>query len=234
MKAVEIQNLSYTYPDGTPALNNISLAIAAGETIGLIGPNGSGKSTLLLHLNGILNGKAQTAKIFGMELAPINFKEIRKIVGLVFQDPEDQLFMPTVHEDVAFAPLNYGLPKAEVIRRVANALIKVEMTGSKNRSSHHLSFGEKKRVAIATVLAQQPSLLALDEPTSNTDPKIRRHLIDFLKTPPITQIIASHDLPMIAELCRRVFILYKGTIVHQGPAKEILENRLILEKFGLA
>ncbi len=186
-KAVEINGLSYTYPDGQCGLKDIDLTIYCGESVALIGPNGAGKSTLLLHLNGILRGNNSAVKVLGLPVEDKNIREIRKKVGMVFQDPEDQLFSLNVFEDVAFGPVNMGYPQEEVGRRVKQALQKVGMQGYEKRSSHHLSIGEKKRVAIATVLSLDPEILALDEPTSSLDPRGKWALIDFLKELKITK-----------------------------------------------
>ena len=231
-KVIEIKNLSYSYPDGTEALHDITLDVFEGESIGIIGPNGAGKSTLLLHLNGILKGNGYI-RIFDIEVNDKNLTYIRSKVGLVFQDPDNQLFMPTVFDDVAFGPINMLLPKNEVKLSVEKALKEVDMLGSIGRASHHLSFGEKKRVSIATVLSMKPEILALDEPTSNLDPKARYDFIQLLKTISKTKIIASHDLDMILDICDRAIILDKGTIVANGDTKGILSNAPLLEKHNL-
>ena len=231
-KVIEIKNLSYSYPDGTEALHDITLDVFEGESIGIIGPNGAGKSTLLLHLNGILKGNGYI-RIFDIEVNDKNLTYLRSKVGLVFQDPDNQLFMPTVFDDVAFGPINMLLPKNEVKLSVEKALKEVDMLGSIGRASHHLSFGEKKRVSIATVLSMKPEILALDEPTSNLDPKARYDFIQLLKSITKTKIIASHDLDMILDICDRAIILDKGTIVASGATKGILSNTSLLEKHDL-
>ena len=231
-KVIEIKNLNYSYPDGTEALHDIALDVFEGESIGIIGPNGAGKSTLLLHLNGILKGNGYI-RIFDIEVNDKNLTYIRSKVGLVFQDPDNQLFMPTVFDDVAFGPINMLLPKNEVKLSVEGVLKEVDMLGSIGRASHHLSFGEKKRVSIATVLSMKPEILALDEPTSNLDPKARYDFIQLLKSIAETKIIASHDLDMILDICDRAIILDKGTIVAIGTAKGILSNTSLLEKHNL-
>ncbi len=218
-KAVEIKNLSYTYPDGTEALRDISLEILAGESVGIIGPNGAGKTTLLLHLNGILKGSG-FVKIMDFKINGKNSAEIRKEVGLVFQDPENQLFMPTVSDDVSFGPANMGLPPRQIRACVDEALKEVGMLDALERPSHHLSFGEKKRVSIATVLSMKPQILVLDEPTSNLDPKGRRNIIELLKDIAKTKIIASHDLEMISHVCSRYLFLDKGRIVKSDSTQQ--------------
>lgn len=231
-KAISIEKLEYTYPDGTKALKGVNLNIFEGECLGLIGPNGAGKSTLLLHLNGILQGNGKI-EIMGSEITGRNLDIIRSKVGLVFQDPENQLFMPTVSDDVAFGPINMELKKEEIKARVKEALREVDMADSADRISHHLSFGEKKRVSIATVLSMKPEIMALDEPTSNLDPKSRHELMQLLKNMNKTKIIASHDLDMILDICDRVIILDKGTIVAGGITKKILSDASLLKKHHL-
>lgn len=222
-KAVEIRNLNYTYPDGTKALRDINLDIFAGESVGIIGPNGAGKTTFLLHLNGILKGEGYI-KILDFEVNGKNLAQIRNEVGLVFQDPENQLFMPTVFDDVSFGPVNMMLPPEQIEASVNEALREVGMPDSMKRASHHLSFGEKKRVSIATVLSMRPQILVLDEPTSNLDPKGRRNIIKLLKGIGKTKIIASHDLEMISKICSRYVFLEKGTIVRSDSTLENLAN----------
>ncbi|MEM2866751.1 MAG: ABC transporter ATP-binding protein [Candidatus Hadarchaeales archaeon] len=212
MKAVEIRNLRYTYPDGTRALRGVNLEVEEGESVFLMGPNGSGKSTLLLHLNGLLLPQSGEVKIFGLD--PRNgVGEIRRRVGLVFQDPDDQLFMPTVFEDVAFGPLHLGLGEREVRRRVKKALEEVGMRGFERRSPQHLSYGERKRVAIATVLSMDPELLALDEPTLGLDPWMRRKLLSLLRRlrRGRTLLMAGHDGELM-ELCDRAYLLRGGRV----------------------
>ncbi len=231
-KAVEIKDLNYVYPDGTRALSHLDLHVFEGEAVGLIGPNGAGKSTLLLHLNGILRTDHQI-RIFGLDITDNNLPMIRSRVGLVFQDPEHQLFMPTVFDDVGFGPVNMGMKKDDVVRSVQSALEEVDMLSFAERSSHHLSVGEKKRVAIATVLSMHPQILVLDEPSSNLDPKHRRELIHLLKKLTLTKIIATHDLDLVSEICTRVAILDKGRIVAAGPASAILQNKPLLARHDL-
>ncbi len=231
-KVIAIRELTYTYPDGIKALDNINLDVFEGESVGIIGPNGAGKSTLLLHLNGILKGNSYI-RILDLDIKNENLSQVRNKVGMVFQNPENQLFMPTVFDDVSFGPINMKLPKTEVERCVSEALKEVDMLDSIKRFPHHLSFGEKKRISIATVLSMKPEILALDEPTSNLGPKARFELIELLKNINKTKIIASHDLEMILEVCSRSVILGKGRIIKIGPTREILSNFSLLEKHSL-
>ncbi|MFA5039641.1 MAG: ATP-binding cassette domain-containing protein [Candidatus Omnitrophota bacterium] len=229
--AVEVEQLNFSYPDGTKVLEGLTFAIEEGSSVGLIGPNGAGKTTLLLHLNGILKGQGRI-RIFGTEITQDSLFEIRRQVGLVFQDPDSQLFMPSVFDDVAFGPLNMGLDAQEVKRRVRGTLAAVDMQDSMERASHHLSFGEKKRVCVATVLAMEPRLLVLDEPTSNLDPGHRQQLIQILKDVPVTKLIASHDLDMIQSLTEKVILLTHGQMAAYGPTKQILMDRESLKRHG--
>lgn len=233
-KAISITNLSHTYPDGTPGLRGISLDIIRGESVGVIGPNGAGKTTLLLHLNGIFMSKNGNVEILGKEIRKENIKGIRRSVGLVFQDPNDQLFMPTVFDDVAFGPLNMGYSEAEVRQCVARALDWVGMTGYEPRSPHHLGVGEKKRIAIATVLAMTPEILVIDEPTANLDPGSKWSLIELLRGLSITKIIATHDLELVRVLCQRTIVLDKGRIITDGTTKHILVDKPLLCAHELA
>jgi cobalt/nickel transport system ATP-binding protein len=230
--AIEAKDLRFSYPDGTPVLRGIDLTVRQGESVALIGPNGAGKSTLLLHLNGILRGTGDL-RVFGLPVQDKNLREIRRIVGVVFQDPEDQLFLTSVAQDVAFGPGNLGLDKGEIATRVQEALAAVDMEGSGHRAAHHLSFGQKKRVAVATVLAMRPSLLVLDEPLSNLDPRAHRKLADILLGLPVTKIIATHDLPAAYELCERTVILDEGHIVADGPTGTLLNDQALLAAHGL-
>lgn len=231
-RVIEIKNLNFSYPDSPKVLIDIDMDILEGESVGIIGPNGAGKSTLLLHMNGLINGKIGI-KIFGLEPNKDNMVEIRKRVGFVFQNSEDQLFMPTVFEDVSFGPLNLNLPKEEIVRNTEEALEEVEMFEKKDHLSHHLSIGEQKRVAIATVLSMKPEVLILDEPSSNLDPHSRRHLIELIKSFKATKIIATHDLEMILQLCDRVFIMDKGKIISEGIPEDLLSNEGLMENHGL-
>ena len=229
---LQIQDLDFTYPDGHVALRGVNLSICEGERVALVGPNGAGKSTLMLHLNGILGDKSPVS-IAGMSIDPDNLPVIRALVGLVFQNPDDQLFSPTVFDDVAFGPLHMGLPEDEVYQRVEEALEAVQMTGFGERLSHHLSMGQKKRIAIATVLAMRPQILILDEPSAGLDPRARRSLINFLQDLPITMLVSTHDLRMVQEVFPRMIIMDEGRIVADGYTGDLLEDSILLEKHGL-
>jgi cobalt transport protein ATP-binding subunit len=231
--SIEIFNLTFHYPDGHRALDDVTLAVAPGEKIALVGPNGAGKSTLMLHLNGILQPTAGTIHLGGLEVVEKNYGQIRAWAGLVFQDPDDQLFSPTVFDDVAFGPLHMGLPPDQVRERVKQALQAVHMEGYDKRLSHHLSMGEKKRIAIATVLAMDPLVLILDEPTAGLDPRARRSLIHLLDELPQTMVVASHDMRLVDELFPRMVIMDGGKIVADGPTPTLMANESLLEKHGL-
>ena len=231
-EVIRIESLSYSYPDGQVALEDVNLVVRQGEKTALIGPNGAGKSTLCLHLNGILRGSGRV-QVMGMDVGDGNLRKVRAQVGLVFQDPDDQLFSPTVFEDVAFGPLYMGLAEEEVRRRVRWALAQVGMAGFEERMPHHLSGGEKKRVAIATVLAMEPSILVLDEPTSGLDPRARRGLIELLQEFPQTMLVATHDIRLVQELCPRTVILDGGRIVADGETAILLGDVVLLERHGL-
>ncbi len=231
--SVEIEGLSFSYPDGQHALRDVSLYISPGEKVALIGPNGAGKSTLLLHLNGILRGQAGRITICGLEVNERNLARIRAMVGMVFQNPDDQLFSPTVFDDVAFGPMYQGLSVAEVKERVQASLVAVHMETYAGRVSHHLSAGEKKRIAIATVLAMQPEVLALDEPTAGLDPRTRRGLINLLRDLPLTMLVATHDLVMAREILPRTIILDEGRVIAQGPTEALLREATLLAAHGL-
>ena len=230
---IRIEDLTYSYPDGQRALTGINLAVHRGDSLAIIGPNGAGKSTLLLHLNGILRSEGHHVKVFSQPVTDKNLKEVRRRIGLVFQNPDDQLFSATVFDDVAFGPMNLGYSEAEVRQAVAAALAKVGMSGFEHRSSHHLSLGERKRIAIATILSMSPEVMVLDEPTSNLDPKGKWQLIDLLRALPVTRIIASHDLELVAALCRRVVILDGGRIAADDTAERVLNDKPRLEAHGL-
>jgi energy-coupling factor transporter ATP-binding protein EcfA2 len=234
--AIEIRNLHFKYPDGKEALCGVSFSIADGECVGLVGPNGSGKSTLLLHLNGILPERyppTPNLVIYGKPLSTITAADIRRDVGLLFQDPDDQLFCPTVYEDVAFGPQQFGLSEEQVKNAVVRALEQTALLGSEDRSPHHLSSGEKRRVCLAGVLACEPRVLALDEPTSNLDPRGKRSLMKTLKTIPATKIIATHDLEMVVELCSRTIVLDQGSVIADGPTQELLGDEQLMLAHGL-
>jgi cobalt/nickel transport system ATP-binding protein len=230
-KVIEIDHLSYDYPDGTPALRDIDLVVYRNESIAILGPNGAGKSTLLYHLNGTLRGDGRVT-ILGLLVEKENLKEIRRRVGLVFQNPEDQLFCPTVFDDVAFGPLNMGLDEERVRYRVERALEMMGLKGFEGRSAHHLSEGEKKRVALATVLAMDSEILALDEPTDNLDPTGSRTLIERIQLIPQTKVIVTHHLPVAVDLCERAILLRGGRKEEDLPTRDLLKSRELLEEFG--
>jgi cobalt/nickel transport system ATP-binding protein len=227
---VEVNNLRHAYPDGTVALRDVSFRITHGESVAVIGANGAGKSTLLLHLNGYLAPTAGEIRIGDFPLTKATLPEIRRTVGMVFQDPDDQLFMPTVHDDVAFGPFNLGLPDEEVERRVREALEHVGSAHLMNKPPYHLSGGEKKRVAIATVLSMSPDILVMDEPTSGLDPFARRQLMALLRDFRHTKIFTSHDLDMVMDLCERAIVLHEGEIKADGPTREIFQNEDLLAR----
>lgn len=231
-EVVRVSDLHFSYPDGRPALRGVSLSLSAGDKAALVGPNGAGKSTFLMHLNGILRGRGEV-RVGGMRLGPDNLPVVRSMVGLVFQNPDDQLFSPTVFEDVAFGPLHMGLPDEEVRLRVDEALGMVHMSGYRDRLSHHLSVGEKKRIAIATVLSMRPQILVLDEPSAGLDPRSRRKLINLLREMPITMLISTHDMALVKECFPRTIVMDEGLIVAEGPTAEILEDAILLEAHGL-
>lgn len=230
---IEVNNLSFRYPDGQQALVDVSLAVYEGERVALVGPNGAGKSTLILHLNGIFASQDGHVRVAGLPVAGEHVKKVRALVGLVFQDPDDQLFSPTVFDDVAYGPLYMGLPEDEVRRRVERALAAVGMQGYGDRVPHRLSAGEKKRIALATVLAMEPSVLVLDEPTAGLDPRGRRMLIRLLDSMPQTMIVSTHDLLMVRDLFPRMVILDRGRVVADGPSADLLRDRALLETHGL-
>lgn len=230
--AISIADLTFRYPDGTLALNGLSLEVAAGEKVAVLGPNGAGKSTLLLHLNGIHGGNG-SVRVFGEPVARGNLRRIRQRVGLVFQNPDDQLFCPTVFEDVAFGPRNLGLTEEVVAGRVRESLAAVGLEGLEGKSAFHLSVGQKKRAALATVLALDAEVLVLDEPTAGLDPRGRRETLALLRELGRTQIVATHDLPFVSELCDRAVVMYEGRAVAIGAAREILSDGALLERYGL-
>jgi cobalt/nickel transport system ATP-binding protein len=230
---IHVTELSFSYPDGHEALRDVSLFIQPGEKVALVGPNGAGKSTLMLLVNGILRPSQGRVELGGLEVKEPNMGQIRAWAGLVFQDPDDQLFSPTVFDDVAFGPLHMGLPADEVRNRVAEALAAVHMDGYGGRMSHHLSAGEKKRIAIATVLSMGPLLLILDEPTAGLDPRARRSLINLLRELPQTMLVASHDMRMVSELFTRMIVMDQGRVVADGPTHELMDDADLLEAHGL-
>ncbi|MEU5868640.1 ATP-binding cassette domain-containing protein [Nonomuraea sp. NPDC047529] len=224
VNSLEVSDLAYAYPDGTQALFGVNLAIGRGERVALLGPNGAGKTTLVMHLNGILTAGHGNVAVGGVPVRKDTLKEIRQRVGLVFQDPDDQLFMPTVKDDVAFGPANAGLKGAELDRVVRDALDRVGMLEAVDRPPHHLSFGQRRRVAVATVLAMRPEILVLDEPSSNLDPAARRELAEILRSLDVTVLMVTHDLPYALELCERSLILSGGVIAADGPTRELLAD----------
>ena len=229
---VKVHDLIFSYPDGHVALRGVSFNLCEGDKVALVGPNGAGKSTLILQLNGILEGQGDI-EIGHMRLTRDNLPVIRAMVGLVFQNPDDQLFSPTVFEDVAFGPLHMGLPEEEVFKRVDAALESVRMTSYRDRLSHHLSVGEKKRIAIATVLSMRPSILVLDEPSAGLDPRARRTLINLLRDLPITMLVSTHDMRLVEALFPRTIVMDEGLIVADGETKNILEDEKLLNAHGL-
>lgn len=231
---IEVDNLTFRYPDGQLALDGVSLHVAPNEKVALVGPNGSGKSTLLLHLNGVLRAENGAIRIGGLPLNGANLGQIRAWVGLVFQNPDDQLFSPRVYQDVAFGPLHLGLPEAEVQARVARALAAVGMQDYASRTSFHLSMGEKKRIALATVLSMDPKILVLDEPSAGLDPRARRNLIALLQSlAQQTMLISTHDMRLAHELCARTVVLDGGRVVAEGPTADILGDAALMERHGL-
>ncbi|MEN6409066.1 MAG: ABC transporter ATP-binding protein [Anaerolineaceae bacterium] len=229
---IEIKDLSYRYPDGKQALEDISLTVESGEKIALVGANGAGKSTLLLHLNGIMTGSGQVI-IRGMPVRKDSLGQVRAMVGLVFQNPDDQLFSATVYDDVAYGPIYQGLDRNMIEERVSEALGAVHMDGYESRNPYHLSGGEKKRIAIATVLSMRPDILALDEPTAGLDPRSCRELTALLKELPQTMVIATHDMDLVSQLTTRTVILNRGKIVAEGPTAEIMADDDLLWENGL-
>lgn len=234
--SLEVRGLAYAYPDGHQALFGVDLTVERGERVALLGPNGAGKTTFVLHLNGILRAGAGTVKVNGLEVRTDHrdtLREIRRRVGIVFQDPDDQLFMPTVRDDVAFGPANLGLVGAELEERVTASLEAVGMAEHAGRPPHHLSFGQRRRVAVATVLAMRPEVLVLDEPTSNLDPASRRELVDVLDSLDVTMLVVTHDLPFALESCERSVVLSGGTIVADRPTPDVLTDELLLQEHRL-
>ena len=230
---VEVEELRYSYPDGTEALQGVNFRIEHGESVAVVGANGAGKSTLLLHLNGYLTPEQGKVRIGDYPLNRDTVQDIRRTVGMVFQDPDDQLFMPSVYDDVAFGPLNLGYPAEEVEKRVIEALQQVDALHLKDRPPFHLSGGEKRAVAIATVLSMSPDILVMDEPSTGIDPRGRRLLIEQLKSFKHTKIIATHDLDLVLDLCERTIVIHEGKVTADGPTLEIFKNAELLEKSHL-
>ncbi len=230
---LDVDGLAYAYPDGHQALYGVDLHVHRGERVALLGPNGAGKTTLVLHLNGILTAGAGTVAVSGLPVTKANLAEIRRRVGIVFQDPDDQLFMGSVREDVAFGLKNLGLRGAELERRVLLALDQVGMTEFVDRPPHHLSFGQRRRVAVATVLAMEPEILVLDEPSSNLDPASRRELADILRALDVTVLMVTHDLPYALELCPRSVVLSDGAVVADGSTSQVLTDEALMRAHRL-
>ena len=231
--AVEVVGLRHRYQNAQEALRGVSLSLREDEKVALVGPNGAGKSTLMLHLNGILKPQQGTVRVFGREMTDANLGEIRALVGVVFQNPDDQLFSPRVFDDVAYGPLYMGLPEPEVRDRVANALAAVGMSGFENRRPHELSIGERKRISFATVLSMNPRLLALDEPSAGLDPRARRGLINLLNDLPQAMLVSTHDMHLVKDVFRRIVVMDQGEIVADGLTEAILSDVEFLERHGL-
>ena len=234
--ALEVKDLQYAYADGAEALRGVSFSVMEGESVGLVGPNGAGKSTLLLHLNGLLPDVIRdtgAVSVHGVPLRPDTVHEIRRRVGLLFQDPDDQLFCPTVYEDVAFGPLQLGITGKLLDDLVAESLHRVGLSHVASRAPHHLSGGERRRVCLAGVLACQPDILVLDEPTSELDPKGKSELKETLRSLSATKVIATHDLELVVELCPRVILIDEGRIVADGPTTTLLNDEPLMLAHGL-
>jgi cobalt/nickel transport system ATP-binding protein len=231
--ALEVRDLTFGYPDGTQVLHNVDFHVHPGERVALLGPNGAGKTTLVLHLNAILQPDGGSVTVAGLPATEENAHEIRRRTGLVFQDPDDQLFMPTVRQDVGFGPANFGVTGLELNDRVARALEAVGMEDVADRPPHHLSLGQRRRVAVATVLAMRPEILVLDEPSSNLDPASRHELAHILQSLDITMFMVTHDLPYALELCERSLVMDGGRIVADGPTSEILGDRELMRAHRL-
>ncbi len=230
---VDLEHVHFQYPDGFEALRGVDLRIGAGEKVALVGPNGAGKSTLMLQLNGTLRPAHGSVRVAGLAVAKDTIRRVRAEVGLVFQDPDDQLFSPTVFDDVAFGPLHMGLPADEVHRRVERALAAVGMAAFAHRVPHRMSLGQRKRVALATVLSMDPSILVFDEPSAGLDPRGRRELIGLLRTLDQTMLVSTHDMRLVAEVFPRIVVMDDGLVVADGPTGEILADQALLEAHGL-
>jgi cobalt/nickel transport system ATP-binding protein len=230
---LDVRGLAYAYPDGHQALFGVDLHVHAGERVALLGPNGAGKTTLVLHLNGLLSAQRGEVIVSGLPVQDPHLLEIRRRVGVVFQDPDDQLFMPRVRDDVAFGPRNLGLRGAELDARVLEALALVGMAEHVDRPPHHLSFGQRRRVAVATVLAMRPEILVLDEPSSNLDPTSRRELAEILRSLPVTVLMVTHDLPYALELCPRSVVLSDGHVVADAATAEVLADEQLMARHRL-
>jgi cobalt/nickel transport system ATP-binding protein len=230
-KSLEISGLAYAYPDGNQALYGVNLSINQGERVALLGPNGAGKTTLVLHLNGIIPTMQGQVRVAGELVDSKNaesIKSVRHKVGIVFQDPDDQLFMPTVGQDVAFGPYNAGLRGIELDKAVKEALELVGMSEFIDRPPHHLSFGQRRRVAVATVLAMKPKILVMDEPSSNLDPAARRELAEIITSLDVTLLMVTHDLPFAHELCQRAVILSAGVVAADDEISRVLSDKQLL------
>jgi cobalt/nickel transport system ATP-binding protein len=225
--ALEVRGVRFAYPDGHVALRGVDITVEEGERVALLGPNGAGKTTLVLHLNGILAGEGEVS-VTGVPVTKPNLQEIRRRVGIVFQDPDDQLFMPTVRDDVAFGPANLGHRDGELSARVDGALARVGMADVADQPPHHLSFGQRRRVAAATVLAMDPQVLVLDEPSSNLDPASRREFAELVLALGLTTVVVTHDLPYALQLCPRALVLNDGVIVADGPTRQLLADEELL------
>ena len=230
--ALSLRGVSFSYPDGHRAVQEVSLDIDLCEKVALVGPNGAGKSTLMLQLNGIYQGEGEI-QVMGLPVEEDNLPLVRSRIGMVFQNPDDQLFSPTVFEDVAFGPLHMGLEEEEIQQRVEDALKKVDMEAYADRLSYHLSLGEKKRIAIATVLSMQPDILVFDEPTGGLDPRARRSLIELLEEMDLTMFVSSHDMRFVQELFPRMVIMDQGRVVADGPTQELMSDPALLQAHGL-
>ncbi|MCL2655127.1 MAG: energy-coupling factor ABC transporter ATP-binding protein [Coriobacteriia bacterium] len=231
--AIELQNISYHYPDGTEALHEVSVLLRHEQRVALLGPNGAGKSTLIAHLNGIIMAQTGTVLVEDVPLTPQTLTTVRQRIGIVFQDPDNMLFMTTIEDDIAFGPRNLGLDEAQVRERVARALAATGLEGLESKPGMHLSFGQKKRAAIAAVLAMEPAVLVLDEPTSNLDPRGRAEMLRFLKSLDVTLLMATHDLDAAWELCDRALVIDVGRLVADGAAHAIMSDRDLMQTHGL-